>query len=367
MIDYSRTFDDASAVYPVHRNDDSLQIELAASTQYRYSVYYTNIGYTNRDLKYLNDTVKMKLSPDYKLVVFADHQLYTATLTNRDVHIIQDLDDLHALADDVWSAAVFFNFTLSMLRAHIHRIQRVIINFLDESNLSLIRFALIRDMSTLLVGPLRPNDVSFDLNNVIRPYRVVLDGLTSRRRRHRRQQRQKIRTEDGVPDLLTMSAFANVTRYTSVVYRRSLQKSFKYHNALAATFIHDRRIFNRFLEDLYREELWLRLLFTDEQPHHNTIDEGIVCNQDYSKKCVYLRINRVQIMPRMLEREYIKWQLYALQLYNTKKNLITSVPCELSVCDRPYMYLNAPSITMSGIDGFVVNSMCTLSDNNLIL
>lgn len=333
----------------------------------KYTLYYTNAGYHTESLQLLIEMMKIKFNDNSIILAIPDSEIINIDITSiQNCIVVKDfMNDLPPL----WNNIVFFNFTLVMLQPRLFKVRRCCINYVAENNLNLIRFAWIRDKETLInTNFLRPS-IDFNINNFIFPFRLVLNYY--RNDHSYRNLKLKLITDAYMEESMTqsdlispMSAYTGITRYISNLYKLSLQQCFKRPSVFIYLYSDDS--FNRFLSQLYREELWIELLFSSGCS--SIISSERICNNSISnRRKFFLRLNNLPIYINMTMDDYIKWQLWVLFLYGRQKNLITSLPTEVGVISRPFISTKYPCITLRGVDGLVVNSLATRSDFGVII
>lgn len=334
--------------------------------RFEYTVYYTNTCYNTLSFAAFIELAKLKFQNDNLIIAVAESEPSNSTITTShpNVKVVRDFNV--DLPND-WSNVFFFNFTLLVLRPRLFRVKHCVINYIAEDNLSLIKYARLRDKHTLVLNSvMRPEVPKFNVNDYVLPYRVVLDYIRDQSTSNSRlkilieQQREfQIPIGNFLP---SMSVFQQLGRFASNVYKNSIQLSFK--NPIVLIYTYSNMSFNAFLADLYREELWLTLLF--EWDKNNIIDAKQVCEKTPLRP-FFLKLVNLPIFPKISDDDYIEWQLWILYLYRLKNNLMTSLPCELSVVARPFVTDKYPCVTINNIDGLVVNSLCTSSDFMVII
>lgn len=335
----------------------------------KYSLYYTNAGYHTASLQILIELMKIKFNNNNLILAMPDSEVINLDISALPNCVI--VKDFNADLPPTWDNVIFFNFTLLALTPRIFKVNRCVINYIAEDNLNLVRFASIRDRETLVNKNLmRPtSNPNFNINTFISPFRLVLNYYRS----DNVYTNLKLKlVTDAFSELSTtekqlispMATFYSIDRHVVNMHKLALQNCFKYPSVFIYLFSDDN--FNKFLSQLYREELWVELLFTGGGS--SSISPDNICKTiATNKQKFFLRLNNLPIYFNMTMDNYIKWQLWALFIYGVQKNLITCLPTEAGIFSRPFITSTRPCITLRAIDGLVVNPLCTRSDFGVVL
>lgn len=327
----------------------------------RYSLYYTNTGYNSNELSMLSDMVQRQFGFNTIIVMPLSEPSRAGSDLSDKFKIVHHVEELET---SIYKNAVFFNFTLNQLQPRLHLIQRIIINYIDEDNLSLFRFAAIRDRDNLIVpGLTRPKSFDFNINNMVLPYKIIVDSLENNSRiQSYHFSYDKFVAGNILNFTAPFSGFSNVSRLNCNIYKTAMQLAFCNNQALIYLF--SNRNFNEFLAKLYCEEIYLNVLFDPRR----IVDTNNYCDSsNYPSKPIFMQLNNIPIYPKISDANYIEMQLWSIFLNKNISNMITALPCVESVFKRPFINNIYPCITLDNVDGLVVNYLCTKTTPNVYI